>query len=180
MDRYHAASSRESPMSRHLGGPSASGAGVGAVLKQGWMEKRGQGPLGFAWRRRWFVLDSRRVAYFKSPESTAAQGFISMHRARVSLVDGPAGQKDRFELRLESLCDDRIFKLACATAEEQREWHEALENAVLACLAQVGRILIFSQCSLLSELCAQSFFTSQFVSRVYLRSKRHLTLKQLY
>ena len=111
-----------------------------AAPRAGWMEKRGNGALGFAWRRRWFVLDGECAHYYEAPNSPEPKGSISLRRARVGLVPAGPGQRVRFELRVESPLDCRTFELAFATEEEQRGWHAALGDAALACLAQVAQL----------------------------------------
>ena len=111
-----------------------------SVQKKGWMEKRGQGTLGYAWRRRWFVITGDSVHYLKQEDSPTVQGTISLRGATVSKVPGVPGQTKRFELRIKSQGDGRIFELSCETEEEQSEWSEALSTAASSFSVQVTRI----------------------------------------
>ena len=75
---------------------------------------------GKSWRRRWFVLKSGAIYYFRSPSESAYLGVIYLHGARVALKeDTPElGAKADFGV----LSDGRLWQLACETFEDRNEW----------------------------------------------------------
>ena len=107
-----------------------------AVLEQGWAEKRGEGILGAAFKKRWFVLDSEHVLYFKKQWSVGSsllpQGAICVRGAEVSVVDPKPGQTSRFELQVKDAKVGRTFILACESAEDQKRWAESIKKAAAA------------------------------------------------
>ena len=109
-----------------------------SVLKQGWMEKRGDGQFGAEWRTRYFSLTGSHLIYFEKPDSECALGCIYLHKARAKLSkDSGAGQTLRFELQVKSCASERMYYLACATMDDQQSWLAAIKDAVANCPAQV-------------------------------------------
>ena len=109
-----------------------------SVLKQGWMEKRGDGQFGAEWRTRYFSLTGSHLIYFEKPDSECALGCIYLHKARAKLSkDSGAGQTLRFELQVTSCASERMYYLACATMDDQQSWLAAIKDAVANCPAQV-------------------------------------------
>jgi hypothetical protein len=90
------------------------------VYKAGWLHKRGK--LNKQWKRRWFVLHERSLAYYKSPSSHEPQGVILVAEGSSALVGldrtHPSGT-GRFTHQIElSSVEGRTFFLTSSTATD--------------------------------------------------------------
>jgi hypothetical protein len=107
-------------------------ANLGAVVEKGWMEKRGEGVFGSAFKKRWFLMFQDRVLYFKNECAQASegtpQGAIKLRGAEVTTVEAKPGQTNRFEIKVLDKSKQRTFTLACSSVDDQRRWHESLKK----------------------------------------------------
>ena len=107
-------------------------ANLGAVVEKGWMEKRGKGVFGSAFKKRWFLMFQDRVLYFTNECVQASEGIprgvIKLQGSAVTIVEAKPGQTNRFEIKVLDKSKQRTFTLACSSVEDQRRWHESLKK----------------------------------------------------
>jgi hypothetical protein len=128
------------------------------VFKQGWLQKRSGGSAGGkvsigemkkGWDKRWFVLQSERLRYFKTPQDLEAgkkeRGScsvmdiaISEYVSEVSTAAQLAKDlsRSRFKLRArEPDGSERLFTLEAPSPQEMARWIDLVEAI---CAAQGG------------------------------------------
>ncbi|EGD76575.1 hypothetical protein PTSG_07692 [Salpingoeca rosetta] len=98
---------------------------------QGWLTKQGgSGLTPKNWRRRWFVLKSGAVYYYKTPEDAVALGCFSL---RGYLIMPPPPKKhmyNKFGFKI-SREDKRSYFICADSAEEMKAWMNALSLAAI-------------------------------------------------
>lgn len=102
-------------------------------IKEGFMEKTGpKHTEGF--KRRWFSMDDRRLMYFKDPLDAFATGevFIGSKDNSYSVVPGlpQSVQGNHWQFGITVVTPDRKLLLACETERDQRDWMDAIQQAI--------------------------------------------------
>ncbi|XP_057716773.1 arf-GAP with dual PH domain-containing protein 1-like [Corythoichthys intestinalis] len=102
-------------------------------LKQGFMEKTGpKHTEGF--RKRWFVMDDRRLMYFKDPLDAYARGEVfigSKESGYCVLPDLPPGvQSTHWQFGITIATPDRNFLFVCESERDRTEWIATFQMVV--------------------------------------------------
>eukprot|EP01006_Ploeotia_vitrea_P034218 TRINITY_DN65723_c9_g8_i1.p1 TRINITY_DN65723_c9_g8~~TRINITY_DN65723_c9_g8_i1.p1 ORF type:complete len:1375 (-),score=790.67 TRINITY_DN65723_c9_g8_i1:59-4183(-) len=101
---------------------------LGSVsLKEGWLNKRGEGFLRL-WQRRYFVLSHGKLKYFADRDAPAPSGTINLTDILHVHFYRDKDKGTRFELECEG---GRVYALSAATRQHAREWAVAISNSVL-------------------------------------------------
>eukprot|EP00732_Lithocolla_globosa_P001443 Lithocolla_globosa_v1_NODE_721_length_3385_cov_11.766967.p1 type:complete len:874 gc:universal NODE_721_length_3385_cov_11.766967:713-3334(+) len=91
-----------------------------AVVRKGFLIK--QGGRIKTWNRRWFVLDSQKLTYFKTEKEDIALGVIMLTKSEGVLED--TDKKHTFMI----VTQQRTYKLVAANRHEMAEWIAAVKN----------------------------------------------------
>nr|XP_039256587.1 arf-GAP with dual PH domain-containing protein 1-like isoform X2 [Styela clava] len=105
--------------------------------KQGWMSKTGPKKTE-PYRKRWFVLDDRRLLYFTQPLEAYPKGAIYLGNRQDGYIvrDGlPAGQQES-GYGITVTTPERDFLLLCEDQEEQRSWIAEIKNVLTRPLSE--------------------------------------------
>ncbi|GIQ89651.1 hypothetical protein KIPB_012178, partial [Kipferlia bialata] len=78
--------------------------------KEGWLYK--EGGSRHNWKRRWFVLHSGSVFYFKSQRQGLSQGGFNLEGAKLRRCSGP---KREYGLSVETHNPERVYELDCGS-----------------------------------------------------------------
>nr|AAH59321.1 MGC69045 protein [Xenopus laevis] len=102
-------------------------------LKEGFMEKTGpKHTEGF--RKRWFILDGRRLMYFKDPLDAFAKGevFIGSTENKYEVQEGLASstQGNHWQYGVTIVTPERRFLFACETDTDRAEWMAAFRTVL--------------------------------------------------
>lgn len=99
----------------------------GGVSAYGYLMKLGEKGLAKTWKLRWFVIKGFKLYYYDEPKSPKEKGFIDFHAARaVETLSSHDGGGVAFQIKTDGRC---YFLLACS-ADERKQWVDAL-NAIL-------------------------------------------------
>ena len=79
------------------------------------------------WRRKWFILYSDRLSYYKAKEREQRQGTIALFSATIEKRGGEVGGHKHL---LAITSPDRLFTLACETTAEQNTWFEEIQRNI--------------------------------------------------
>lgn len=106
------------------GGPAAGGRSSADLT--GWLFKRGEGNTAF--KRRFFVLSNKSLAYFEDEKAQSAKGEVELDCSMVEeSEDAPTPGRYRFELTVFTKgLIGRTYILEAADDAVRREWVEAL------------------------------------------------------
>ena len=91
----------------------------------GWLVKLGEKRK--SWKKRWFELRGPMLSYYVEPAGEE-KGHLDLRHAAVQQIRiSESVESEKFELEI--VCVDRTYRLACAVAEDRKEWIEELHRA---------------------------------------------------
>lgn len=91
----------------------------------GWLAKLGEKRK--TWKKRWFELRGQVLTYYVAPAGDERGHLDLLHPAVKQIRISESTDSERFELEI--VCTGRTYRLACAVAEDRREWMEELHRA---------------------------------------------------
>lgn len=94
----------------------------GMVCKDGYLAKKHVHHKN-KWSLRWFVLRQDCLVYYKTEKDKQPRGVISLQKAHVQ-----ASTLKQFAIEI--VCEGSSYFLCAATALEQSQWIEAIQNAI--------------------------------------------------
>lgn len=98
----------------------------GAVIKEGWLTKRGGRRKN--WKKRWFVIRHKTdVEYYEDEEKTQSKGSIPL-KSVLKIVPTDFGSKDTTH-GLSLTTSNREWMFATESADEQKDWIETIRKA---------------------------------------------------
>lgn len=93
---------------------------------EGWLYK--QGDKYKTWNKRWFVLKSNNLFYFKSPKAIRMKGIINLKGYRIDVDDSIHPGKYCFKAQHDR---ERTFYFATEHEKDMRRWLKALMKATI-------------------------------------------------
>jgi hypothetical protein len=94
-------------------------------IKEGWLTK--QGGAIKTWKKRWFVLRSSSLSYYKEQKDTVPQGTIDL---TTCLSCGPSTKKVSKGFLFDVTTQPRVYVANAATEEEMQDWIDAIQGVL--------------------------------------------------
>jgi len=95
-------------------------------VKSGWLEKKGV--IRHSWRRRWFILDTNKITYYKSQDGHAQGSFSLINVVLYSHVEKKGHDMPLyFNIRT----DGRDFLFRCESAEDKADWLQCIRRNIV-------------------------------------------------
>lgn len=113
--------------------PLYQSAREGGVEREGWLTKRGHKVKN--WKKRWFVLDSRSLAYFKAEKDAEPAGVVNLvDYARVTVPTTIGDKKRAFSFVLVPRPDSGAseYEMYAETQEDMQGWMDVLRANIEA------------------------------------------------
>lgn len=73
------------------------------------------------WRKKWFILYSDRLSYYKAKEREQRQGTVALFSATIERREGDVAGHGHL---IAVSSPDRLFLLSCESAAEQAQWYD--------------------------------------------------------
>jgi len=101
--------------------------GKNRFVKSGWLEKKGV--IRHSWRRRWFILDTNKITYYKSPSDGNVQGSFSL--INVVLYSHVERKGHDMPLYFNIRTDGRDFLFRAENAEDKAKWLDCIRKNIV-------------------------------------------------
>mmetsp|Transcript_9186 Transcript_9186/g.14110 ORF Transcript_9186/g.14110 Transcript_9186/m.14110 type:complete len:335 (-) Transcript_9186:13-1017(-) len=114
----------------------------GDVIKQGWLQKRGEKNKG--WKRRYFVLNEhKQMKYFQDAQRTQFQGIIALNE--VSSIKEGATETTQSMYHLELHTNKRIWILSADSLKQRKSWFDELQRQRMSKAADLKKQTLLNQ-----------------------------------